>query len=486
MSVVAEPSLSAADLGRLLECADPAAFLVAPRQLRRIIKYNRKLTHLGLQVPHRKSYVISREALLELTSPSEMGWESEAQRCRRHCSCSPDRASESLATAPRGQMLVKYWQLLFHAGVHRAIASQFDKYHVTDAAVRRRIHAIGQTQFNEIRTVLRQERYLLPPHDDRTVYEEFAALYLELRFFATPLLPRYFPAIEDFDRIDVILNEDVDAAALFKATRLEGAPDPVWLTDDPDQGDTTIAPADTTHIWTGSDKAYQDFVNAADKAAARGNCVRAAIQRTRAARVAPPVLVREAQANADAQLNRLVDRLQPALQIPADKAATWRRDLLPLLAQAADGIWPAEARTLYDLQKICVDHERPVYAPDLVEWAYSGFRQPLVRLLPNQPLVLAVKHLRVAVNRLPSVRLTEPERHALSALLHDALSQAETRLRECFRPPIREALARVGLRPENFPEELGRQKLIEELLDRITERGYLNMGDLRDALAQPT
>ena len=483
MSVLAEPRLSVSELSSLLEAADPAAFLVAPRQLRRIIKYDRKLTHLGLQVPHRKSYVIAREALLEWTAPADLGWEP-----RRDLPATlllfPCPKAESLASVQRGQLLVKYWQLLFHAGVHQAVSAHFDKHHVTDAAVRRRIHAIGQTEFYEIRTVLRQERYLLPPHDDRTVYEEFAALYLELRFFATPLLPRYFPAIDDFDRIDRILREDVDAAALFSAKRLEGAPDPVWMLDDPDQGDTTAALADTTHIWTGSDKPYQDLVSRADKAAARGNCVRAAIQRTRAARVAPPILIPEAQDNAAADLNRLVERLQAALQIMGDQAATWRRDLPPLLVQAADGVWPAEARLLYDLQKICVDHERPVYSPDLVEWAYSGFRQPLVRLLPNQPLVLAVKHLRVAVNRLPSVRLTEPERHALSALLHDALSQAETRLRERFRPPIRAALARVGLRPENFPEELGRRKLIEELLDRITERGYLNMSDLRDALAR--
>src|SRR3981081_2195781 len=72
MSVVDEPRLSADELGRLLETTDPAALLVAPRLLRRIIKYDRKLTHLGLQVPHRKSYVIGREALLALASRADL------------------------------------------------------------------------------------------------------------------------------------------------------------------------------------------------------------------------------------------------------------------------------------------------------------------------------------------------------------------------------------------------------------------------------
>src|SRR5205814_1221217 len=49
---------------------------------------------------------------------------------------------------------------------------------------------------------------------------------------------------------------------------------------------------------------------------------------------------------------------------------------------------------------------------------------------------------------------------------------------------LRDALVRIGLRPQNFPERIGESKLIEELLDRITERGFLNMSDLRDALAR--
>jgi hypothetical protein len=42
----------------------------------------------------------------------------------------------------------------------------------------------------------------------------------------------------------------------------------------------------------------------------------------------------------------------------------------------------------------------------------------------------------------------------------------------------------VGLVPKNLPEDVARRKLVEELLDRIVERGYFNMADLRDALSK--
>ena len=58
------------------------------------------------------------------------------------------------------------------------------------------------------------------------VFREFVALYLELKYFARHLLSRYFPAIDDADRVEAVLAEVVDADALFAATRPAGAPDP--------------------------------------------------------------------------------------------------------------------------------------------------------------------------------------------------------------------------------------------------------------------
>jgi hypothetical protein len=482
MSIAQEQGLTVQELSRLLEATDPAALLVAPRLLRRIIKHDRKLTHLGLQVPHRKSYVIGREALRALVDPEELELEpGRALPATLLLLYRPE--PEELRSLPRGETLVKYWRLLFHARVHLAMALLLEKSQLSEAALRRRIHQIGQTEFDEARSVLRQEKFLLPPYDDRTAYEEFSALYLELSYFAAPLLPRYFPSIEDFEHIDKVLAGEVDGASLFAATRLPGAPDPVFAVEGPDRGEAPAPPASSTLIWSGSDKAFEDLALRADKAAAAGNVVRAAVFRARAAQVAPPLLASEAHDRAEGELGRLVTRLKPALGLTDAQAEAWRQALPALLATAAEGLWPPEARMLYDLQKVCVDFERPLYETNFIEWAYSGFRR-LLRPLPNQPFVLAVKHLRVAVNRLSSIRVTEPERRSLSTLLHEGLHHAEGRLRDCFRPAIRDALARVELRPRNLPERLAESKVVEELLDRITERGFLNMGDLRDALAR--
>src|SRR3954451_17859801 len=66
------PPLDLAELRRVLRTADSAAFLVPPRILRRIIKHDRQIAFVGLQVPHRKTYVIGREALLKITTRDEL------------------------------------------------------------------------------------------------------------------------------------------------------------------------------------------------------------------------------------------------------------------------------------------------------------------------------------------------------------------------------------------------------------------------------
>ncbi len=135
MSVVALPALTPAVLDRLLASVDSAVILVAPRLLRRIIKYDRQLTHLGLQVPHRKSYVIGRDALLALATPAEL--DIDARRVLPATvillyQLEPER----LAAAPPEETLMKYWRLLFHAHVHEALASRFRAGAITDAALR--------------------------------------------------------------------------------------------------------------------------------------------------------------------------------------------------------------------------------------------------------------------------------------------------------------------------------------------------------------
>src|SRR5262249_15241626 len=155
----------------------------------------------------------------------------------------------------------------------------------------------------------------------------------------------------------------------------------------------------------------------------------------------------------------------------------WRTALAGLLPGATTGLWPPEARLLYDLQRVCVAHERPVEEPRLAEWVYARFRGPLLRPLPDQPLVLTVRHLRKAAGRLSAMRVNDAARVALADLLHRALHEAEGQLRDRLRPVLENVLDDVNLRPANLPERVARDKLVEELLDRVTARGFLTLGD---------
>jgi hypothetical protein len=485
MAEPVEGPLELPELTRLLTAVDAGVVLAPPRILRRVIKQDRRLTGIGLQVPHRKVYVIGREVLFQITSRDEL--ELQANRgLPRTVILMARPEPERLAQLPRGQALVKYWRLLFHARVHQALEQRQADHRLNQAGVQERIQRIGQAEFDEIRAVLRQENFLLPPRDDAGVYVEFCALYLELRHFAPLLLPRYFPALGDRADVDQMVAQEVRSDQLFAATRLKGAPDsvaPAKSAAEPSD-ESALRPSPPRALVQTSAERHRVLSAKAQRAAARGNVVRAAILHQRAAAVAPPALVATTSSAARAKLDRLAGRLTMALQQTAAEEEAWRQALPALLEAAAGSIWPIEARLLYDLQKACIDHEREVYALELVEWFLTLGRRPIKRLLPNHRAVLMAKHCRKAAHRLATARLPDSDRQRLAALLHVAVEQSESCLRERLRPLMAAALERVGLVPHHLPERLARDKLIEELLDLTVERGFLTMGDLRDAVSR--
>src|SRR5579862_1502844 len=73
MAITQTLSIDLSELERLLKAAEPTALLVPARVLRRVIKQDRGLGGIGLLVPHRKSYVIAREAMLAIADRDELG-----------------------------------------------------------------------------------------------------------------------------------------------------------------------------------------------------------------------------------------------------------------------------------------------------------------------------------------------------------------------------------------------------------------------------
>ncbi|HEY7327851.1 MAG TPA: hypothetical protein VH592_09440 [Gemmataceae bacterium] len=488
MTAMPSDVLTVAELQRLLTQVEPAALLVPPRILRRVIKRDRGLVGPGLQVPHRKSYVVPRDLFLRIASEDELGLE-PGRELPPILVLLPRPDRQASTARDRERTLLRYWRLLFHARVHMALQARN-----IGKGLRSRLQRIGLTEFNEATSVLRQERYLLPPGDAATAYEEFAAVYLELRCFAPQMLPLYFPACSRLESIDAVLSEEIDAAGLFKATRLPGAPDPApppvpSLADEkealaPSGDDEVFSPPSLPLLTSDTPRAYRRLLQRADRASARGNMVRAAIFRMRSVRLAPSGQANPTRAAAQREIERFSKRLQSALGYADNVAADWRQALIALLEPASRGIWPSESRMLYDLQKACLDRERPVYAVDLIEWIVSWGRRPIKRLLPFHDSVLLVKHLRNALHRLTRIRIDEPIRRRLIDLLIQSTHQAEHQLRQRLRPVVRAALDKVGLTPGNIAEEVARDKVVEELIDLVVDHGFLGMSDLRDAIAR--
>jgi hypothetical protein len=460
-----------AQLQQALRAAEPAAVLVSPRVLQRLIQGQNQLSIFFGQLPHRRCHVVDRQTLYRYVDQEELDLE-------------PDRllpptvillarpSPNTLNNLDDETILLMYWRRLFHASIDRALRQQVADGRLNAAAIRERIERIGASAFAEIRMVLDQEKCLIPngaEAGEADVFVEFAAVYLELRHFAANLLPVYFPGLPDRAAIDALLARDVNADELFARTRLAGAPRPVFRTD---------TSSDESHDY------YRRLMGAADKAEQEGNTVRAAILRTKAARVAPAALEGPTQEKALNDLRRLTRRLQAALALSDSEAEEWLKDLPALLDKADQGSWPVEAVLLFDLQKVGVDHERDIYALDVVTWAASGGRRPIKRALPSQRLVRITRHLRSAAQRLTQARLADEERQHLARLLQTALHNCEERLRSRFRPVLADALFNVGLQPSNPPERVAFARMIEEMLDRIVDLGFLTFSDLRDTISR--
>jgi hypothetical protein len=459
--------MTVTELQRVIRAADPSAVLVSARVLERVIQQACHLPALIWVVPHRKSWVVDRQLLFRHVEQDELNLEPD-QLLPTQVILLVEPTAEELGSQP-GPLLLKYWRRLFHASVHLRLEQRIAAGELSLSDIRTRIEKIGQTEFEEIRNVLVQDAYLPRASDEKSVYVEFAALFLELRFFAGNLLPAYFPGIRDPDGIEEMLAQDVDAAGVFEHTRLAGSPTPVVR---------TAGSSDEAHEF------YWRLVRSADKAAQAGNVVRSAILRTEAARVAPVAFSPGTRADAEADLKRLTGQLQQALQLTEAEAGKLHSDLVKLLDKADQGRQPVEAAILYDLQKACLDYERDIYTLDLVEWGLSGGKRPIKRPLPGLKLVRVYGHLRGAVQRLTMARLSEVDRRHLTRLLQGALVQSEERLRERFRPVLSAVLEDVGLHPRNPPEAVAFHKMVEELLDRVKDYGFLTFGDLRDAIAR--
>ena len=410
--------------------------------LRRIIKRDLKLRGAGLRVPHDHVWV---------------------QRDDKKIVVAGDRDD---VVAGGAEALTELWRAVFHARVHLALDELVERGSLTTGAIRERVDAVGQTEFDEIRSVLRQEHLLVPPADEATIYLEFVALYCELEAFAPRALEHTFPAITDAAAVRATIRRDIDPEALLAASRPAGAPEKPYVAPELAEPSTN---SKIEHADRGARKG-------AGRARKKGNLVRAAILSVRAGDLP----------SAHADIDALVVRLSKTLAV--EPQPEWAEALLPVAQFAgaqASLRFNVGARLLYDLQTACTIAEREVRIVDIVGWIRSLGKQRVVRSLPATREVRIAKHLHHASERVSECELELPEdRDRLAEVLHEITKRGDTNVRTTLRPKIEAALDEVDLEPRSLPERVAEKKLIDELLDRAVDVGRLTMGDLRDAISK--
>jgi hypothetical protein len=453
------------ELSRILRGIDPAAVLVAKPVLERVVQNVIGLNWVIWRVPHGHCLPVDRGTLFRNVDQEELYLPPD-HLLPETVLLLEKPTNEELAEPPR-EVLGRYWRLLFHASAHRELDQRL--VGLTEAGLRERVEQLGSAAFEEARNVLIQDGLLPSGAADRAAFVEFAAYFLELRYFAPNLLPVCFPSLPPAAAVEAILMRDIDGGGLFERTRLPGAPNPQPRTDDQ---------SDESHDF------YDQLIQAAERAAAARDTVAAAIIHTRAARVAPVPLMGPAQEAARQDIYNLINRLQAALELTDVESEAWRQVLPTLLDKADQGTRPVEAALLYDLQRACLDYEEKIYTLDVIEWVRSLGMKSVKRELEGQKYVRIPNQLRSAARRLAAARLSDAARQTLAGLLRDALNRAEERLRRRFRPTLTEALRDAGLQPTSLPEKAALEKTVDELLDRISSAGYLSFADVRDAIAR--
>lgn len=466
-------------------CAD--AYLVEPRVVRRIIRELHGFARLSSRIPHTEVFVAHAADVRHLAHPDELGLQNFNDLTARPILVAQLEDFE-LENKPTQDILLLLWQRLFHGMIDRDLQLQIRDGRLTRGRIEELIHTLGQVRFDEAHGVLKAEQRLLNPDSRVEAFCELYALHQQMSRFSHDLLSIWFPTWAYDEKTVQTLSCLTDSDSAFSSSRLIGAPEPSVKSGVACDEQVLIAERagwQSEGLISPSGRRYARHMRKYDRWLERGNTVSAAVAAARAVEFAcTPEQSRNAATNASDAVTALANRLYQALQFRKDDLESWRIALAELLQNSLHGFWNSDKRLLYDLQNVCLDHERTTYKVDLVKWIVSRGKRPLRRPLTNLREVMMAKHLARSASRLVYVRLSGADRDRLTTLLHEAADLAEAQMRRRMRSVVQSAIADVGLQANSVPDQVAFEKMVEESLDCITERGYLTMGYLRDAISR--
>lgn len=467
--------------------ADESAYLVEPRVVRRIIRELHGFARLSSRIPHTEVLVAKAHDIRQLAHPDELGL-TDFQQLQPLSILVAQPEEHELEGHSLQDLMQMTWARLFHGRIDLRLRNAINDGSLNRTKTEDFIDQVGQTEFDEAHSVLASEVRLFDPGSRHEAWCELTSQYLQLSKFSPDLLPIWFPSLADREDVLEIISQQLDADGIFESTMLDGAIRPDLISGVVNDED---AVASERLTWgegislKPSVRRYGRLMKKRDRWNERGNTVAAGVSAMRAVEVATTDGGKEeALSAARADIETLAVRMREALKYPEEDLDDWQTSLWELLKNSTHGFWNADKKLLYDLQKVCLVHERTIYRVDLVKWIVSRGKRPLRRPLTNVREVMMAKHLASSAARLVSVRLSGLERQRLTGLLHHAADLAEQQMRERMRPAVHQTLNEVGLTPQSIPEQVALDKMVEESLDVITERGYLTMGYLRDAISR--
>lgn len=471
--------LSLAELERRVLAVAPDAYLVEEHIVRRAVREDRGIAGLRTYVPHTHCAAVPAELLAQVSTPDELG---RPVPTEGWVLLLPRPDADDVAEADPAETLRETWRALYHASIDRHLLLAHRAGHLGRERTLALVDEIGQLPMDEARTVLAEEGLAGVGSDATRDLVELVATWFELKAFAPEHLARWFPSLVGRAELEVLFAGLVPATELLAATRLEGAPEPALpkpIVATEERVEETVRDEvrlpRAKNLLAASHKTLEKGLDVAAAVLAhrarQGAADEAAKAEARALRsLGKRLAVLGADATADAVRDELVD--------------DWALALAPLLSRARWGMTRIEARLLHDLQKACTTAERETWDIDLGRWLRSFGRAPVRRREIVRTQVIVVRSLSRALARVALCRLDEAERRRLKRVLGTLANRVEQRVRDSVGETLRAGLESAGLTPKNLPEEVARDKIVSELLDRLVARGFIGFPDLRDQIAR--
>ncbi len=205
---------------------ESGTFMLRQKYLRKVIQSHRKLGVFELHIPHSQEYTLPKADFLRIAKyelPDIFQSVEDWDEIPSMITLLSEPAPKELSNHSLDYFLHYFWSLLFHSEIHKLqIQWEMASIH-TSTGINNFIENLGRDTFEEIRYVLEEENALFHPEDDREVFYEFVAYYLQFYNFAPLCLSNIFPLIGDKEKIyQEILRLGIDDEKLLQKSRLEG------------------------------------------------------------------------------------------------------------------------------------------------------------------------------------------------------------------------------------------------------------------------